>query len=161
MRDADEKRNMAVRRTVNVPPERVFAELTDAWMFTGWVVGASHIRGVDDDWPRVGARLHHTVGPWPMTISDNTEVLELHPPRRMVLQARAWPAGEARIEITVEPSAEGSLVTMAEWPTDGPGRWLRNPLLDALLRSRNRESLARLASIAENRPEPPPPAPTR
>jgi uncharacterized protein YndB with AHSA1/START domain len=155
--DQEDKRRSVVTRVVTVAPERVFAELTDAWMFTGWVVGASHIRDVDEHWPQVGARLHHTVGPWPLTISDNTEVLEVEPPHRIVLQARAWPVGEARIEIVIEEHPDGALITMSEWPTHGVGRWLRNPLQDAILRSRNRESLARLASIAEGRPAPPTP----
>jgi len=135
-------------------PERVWAELADGWMYTGWVVGASHIRGVDAHWPAVGARLHHQVGLWPFVVSDSTAVVESDPPARLVLQARAWPAGEARVELTVSPDGAGSLVRMAEWPTHGPGRWLHNPVQDALLRLRNRESLDRLADLAENRPQP-------
>lgn len=145
---------VTVTRAMAASPERVFAELSDAWMFTGWVVGAAHIRGVDEHWPEPGSKLHHQVGSWPLMIKDNTEVLEVDPPRRIVLQARAWPAGEVRIEISVEPAADGSAVTMSERPTHGPGQWLRNPLQDAVLRRRNHESLARLAAIAENRPAP-------
>jgi uncharacterized protein YndB with AHSA1/START domain len=152
-----ERERVGVSRAMAVTPERVFAELSDAWMFTGWVVGASHIRDVSDDWPNPGSRLLHTVGPWPLTISDHTEVLELDAPRRLVMQAHAWPVGEARIEVLVEPTAEGSMVTMTEWPVRGIGRWVRNPLQDLVLRRRNRESLARLASIAEKRPVPPAP----
>jgi uncharacterized protein YndB with AHSA1/START domain len=145
-------RKVVVTQTMAVSPERVFAELSDAWMYTGWVVGASHIRAVDDHWPDVGSRLHHKVGIWPMTISDTTQVMEVDPPHRLVLQARAWPAGEARIELSVQPDPAGSRVTMAEWITNGIGRWLHNPLQNAVLRRRNEESLARLTSIAENRP---------
>ncbi|PZS20332.1 MAG: polyketide cyclase [Pseudonocardiales bacterium] len=137
-----------------VTPERLWAELSDAWTFTGWVVGASHIRGVDGSWPAVGARLHHQVGVWPLVVSDSTAVIESDPPRRLVLQARAWPAGEARVELTVTADGTGSMVRMAEWPTHGPGRWLHNPLQDALLRRRNIESLQRLADIAQNRSDP-------
>ncbi|WP_324188972.1 SRPBCC family protein [Nocardia farcinica] len=43
--------------------ERAFAVLSDGWLYAGWVVGASHIRDVDPDWPGVGSRIHHSVGP--------------------------------------------------------------------------------------------------
>ncbi len=143
---------MSVSRVVRVSPERAWTELTDAWVYTSWVVGATHIRDVDASWPEPGSKLHHTVGPWPLTIKDFTTVVEADPPRRLVLNARAWPVGEARIEITLEPVPDGTEVTMAEWPVRGPGAWGRNPLMDALLRARNRESLGRLAALAENRP---------
>ncbi len=139
---------------MDAAPERVWAELSDGWMFTGWVVGATHIRDVDSSWPEVGARLHHQVGAWPLVVNDSTAVIESQPPHRLVLQARAWPAGEARIVLSVEADGAGSLVRMAEQPTDGPGRWLSNPLQNELLRRRNVESLARLASIAQKRPLP-------
>ncbi|MCU1659806.1 MAG: hypothetical protein JWO57_4462 [Pseudonocardiales bacterium] len=135
-------------------PERVWAELGDGWMYTGWVVGASHIRGVDGNWPEPGARLHHQVGVWPLVVSDTTAVLESEPPRRLALQARAWPVGEARVVLTIAADGEGSRVSMDEWPTNGVARWLHTPLQDVALRARNRESLNRLASIVENRPLP-------
>jgi uncharacterized protein YndB with AHSA1/START domain len=148
----DERREMSVSRIVRVSPERAWTELTDAWVYTSWVVGATHIRDVDENWPEPGSKLYHTVGPWPLTIKDHTEVLEADPPRRLVLNARAWPVGEARIELTLEPVPEGTKITIAEWPVRGPGAWTRNPLMDAVLRARNRESLGRLAALAEHRP---------
>lgn len=141
-----------VSRTINAEPEQVFAQLIDPWMYSGWVVGASHIRSADDGWPAPGTRLHHAVGSWPILIRDHTTVLEVQAPSRLVLQARAWPAGEARVELDVEPApGGGTLVRMQEQPTHGPARWLHNPVLDVVLAKRNREALARLACIAENR----------
>jgi uncharacterized protein YndB with AHSA1/START domain len=139
-------------RRINASRERVWAELSDAWMFSGWVVGATHIRGVDEHWPQPGARLHHQIGAWPFVRNGDTMAVENEPPHRLVLQAKAWPAGEARIEFTLEPDGEGTLIRMVEYPTHGAARTLFNPLLDAALNRRNAESLARLASIAENRP---------
>jgi hypothetical protein len=139
---------------VQADVERVWAELADGWMFTGWVVGATHIRDVDGQWPSVGARIHHQVGAWPLVVSDTTLVLESEPPRRLILQARMWPIGEARVELGLSPEGDGTEVTMVEYPMKGPAKWLYNPLFDLLLRMRNRESLRRLAAIAENRPFP-------
>lgn len=136
---------------VDAPPDRVFATLSDAWLLPVWVVGATHIRDVDGEWPAPGAKVHHQVGAWPLTLSDMTMVVECEAPRRLVLQGRAFPFGEVYIELVVEPDGDGSTVTMGEAPSYGPARVFDNPLQRKLLAARNRESLARLRSIVENR----------
>jgi uncharacterized protein YndB with AHSA1/START domain len=136
---------------MSVPPDRVFAVLNDGWLYGLWVVGASHIRDVDDAWPQAGARIYHAFGPWPLLVRDQTTMLESDPPHRLVLQARAWPAGQARIEVTATPRAGGSLVELNEYPVSGLGALLHNPLADKLLYRRNVESLARLAALVERR----------
>ncbi len=59
----------------------VFAVLSDGWSYAGWVVGNSHIRDVDRNWPDVGARIHHSVGAWPLQIHDVTKVRAVEPGR--------------------------------------------------------------------------------
>jgi uncharacterized protein YndB with AHSA1/START domain len=140
-----------VARRIAATPDEVFAQLADGWIYAAWVVGASHIRDVEQGWPAIGTRIHHQVGPWPVTLDDSTQVIDVVAGSRLVLQARAWPAGEARVELTIEREDGGSLVTMSEAPTRGIGRWLDNPLQRLVLRRRNVESLARLASLAERR----------
>ncbi|HET8582888.1 MAG TPA: SRPBCC family protein [Jatrophihabitans sp.] len=143
-----------VSRRMAAPRERVFAAMSDAWLLPVWVVGATHIRRVDESWPARGAEVHHQVGAWPIMISDSTAVAECEPPRWLALQGRAFPFGEARIELTVEPDgADAAVVTLAEAPSHGPARVLDNPLLRWVLAARNRESLDRLAAIVENRRE--------
>lgn len=129
--------------------DRVWDVLSDGWLYSGWVVGTSHIRSVDASWPQVGAQLHHSAGTWPAVIKDRTEVLESRPSERLVLQARGWPLGEARVELDLAPDGDGCQVTITETPTDGPGRWLHNPLQEKALDARNRESLSRLADMVE------------
>lgn len=143
----------AVERVIGAEPQRVFEVLSDGWLFPVWVVGATHIRDVDASWPQPRSRIHHQVGPWPIAISDSTAVVEHEPPHRFVLQGRAWPLGEVRIELTVEPHEGGSLVRLAEAPSYGTARVLDNRLQRWLLAARNRESLARLADIVEHRRE--------
>ena len=138
-------------RHVNATPEQVWSQLADGWIYPVWVVGASHIRDVDPHWPDVGAKLHHKVGPWPFSISDDTEVLESIRPSRLVLRAKAWPAGEATVVISVTPDDAGAVIEMSEEPVRGPGHWLNNPLQEKALKHRNRESLERLATLAEKR----------
>ena len=66
-----------VTRTVLAVPDQVWGVLADGWLYPLWVVGASRMREVDDHWPAVGARLHHSVGAWPALIDDTTSVLEM------------------------------------------------------------------------------------
>ena len=101
---------MAVQRWFNSSPEQVFAVLQDGWTNPGWVVGATRMREVDEGWPAPGTKLHHSFGVWPLVIDDSTEVLEIEPGQRLVLEARGWPVGTARVEITVKADGDGSLV---------------------------------------------------
>jgi hypothetical protein len=144
-----------VQASVHASADRVFAELADGWAYVGWVVGASHIRDVDANWPEAGSKIHHQVGVWPLVIADNTESLACEPGRRLLMRARGWPLGEATVEILLEAqSPELTQVTLREAPTAGPGQWLDNPLQRKMLQSRNRETLRRLADRVEHRPRP-------
>ena len=142
---------MAVQRRLNCSPEQVFAVLCDGWTYPVWIVGTSRIRGVDEGWPAPGTKLHHSFGVWPLLVNDSTEVLELDPGHRLVLEAGGWPIGNARVEITVEAAAAGSLVSMAEDVSGGPARLVPQPLRVAGIDVRNRETLRRLALLAEGR----------
>ncbi len=137
-----------VSRQVAASPERVFEVLADGWLYTTWVVGASHIRAVDAEWPDPGSRIHHAVGAWPVLLEDETQVEECEAPSRLVLIARGRPFGEARVGLRLSASGNGTRVTMVETPVSGPGKWLHNPLAEAVLRRRNQESLDRLAVLA-------------
>lgn len=139
-------------RHVDASPDRVWAQLADGWIYPVWVVGAAHIRDVDPAWPATGSTLHHKVGAWPFSISDETEVVESVASARLVLRAKAWPFGEAKVIIELTAAAGGTLIEMREEPISGPGRWINNPLQELGLKLRNRESLARLATLAEKRP---------
>jgi uncharacterized protein YndB with AHSA1/START domain len=140
------------QRRLQCSPEQVFAVLNDGWTYPLWVVGASRMRDVDDGWPAPGTRLHHSVGVWPALIDDTTEVLELEPGKRLVLEARGWPIGKARVEITVEANGDGSsLVRIAEDATGGPVRLVPEPVRQATIDFRNRETLRRLGYLAEGR----------
>ena len=141
---------MAVQRRFSCSGEQIFAVLRDGWIYPVWVVGASRMRDVDNGWPAPGTKLHHSFGIWPLVIDDTTEVLEIEPDRRLVLEARGWPVGKARVQITVQPDGDDSLVSIAEDVTEGPARLVPEPIRLAGMDVRNRESLRRLAYLAEN-----------
>jgi hypothetical protein len=142
---------MAVQRRFNCSPAQVFAVLHAGWTYPVWVVGASRMRDVDDGWPAPGTKLHHSFGVWPLVIDDNTEVLEIQPGQRLVLEARGWPVGKARVDITVKADGDGSLVSIDEDVTDGPAKLVPEPIRVAGIDIRNRETLRRLAYLAESR----------
>jgi uncharacterized protein YndB with AHSA1/START domain len=138
---------------VDASPETVFAVLGDAEGYPDWLVGAKHIREVDDAWPARDATFHHTIGVGPLRLRGSTSVLETHPPRRLELRAGIGPLGAARVRFTIEPEGTGSHLTIEEEPERGivrllwstPGR----PLLAAGLWGRNAVSIDALRDRIE------------
>ena len=139
---------------IAAPPAQVYATLSEGWLFTTWVVGTSHTRAVDADWPAVGARLHHATGIWPVLVRDVTTVEENRPDRQLVLLAKGGLLGAARINIDISPDGSGSTLTLTETPVSGPGKWVNNTLTEALTHRRNNETLARLTALVERRTQP-------
>ncbi|MEU9506236.1 SRPBCC family protein [Micromonospora sp. NPDC048170] len=138
-----------VEKVIEALPEQVWAVLADGWTYSDWVVGTVHVRDVDDAWPRVGSRLHHKAGPWPVSLHDCSTVLACEPPHRLVIRAGLWPAGEAVVVFTLEPGGAGATrVRLGEDFAAGPLRRVRNKLNDLVLHQRNKETLSRLADIA-------------
>ncbi|MGW7537329.1 SRPBCC family protein [Amycolatopsis sp. NPDC054798] len=141
-----------VSRTVPAPPEAVFDVLADGWSYSGWVVGSCHIRDVDPSWPAVGARIHHSIGGWPLQLEDTTAVLAVEPGVSLELEARGGAFATAKIVLSLAPDgAGGTRVSMAEWATGGIGGLLPESLQALALAPRNKESLARLSAMALGR----------
>jgi uncharacterized protein YndB with AHSA1/START domain len=141
-----------VERVIQAPPDQVFAVLADAWTYSDWVVGTAHIRAVDPHWPAPGARLYHKVGPWPLSVRDRSEVLSRTEPTELVVRARMWPLGEAKVVLRLAATGDGGTrVTIAEDFKAGPLRWVRTKINDLVLHARNVESLRRLDDLAMRR----------
>src|SRR4051794_29851685 len=132
---------MAINRVhIHATGEEVFAVLADPDCYPRWVVGAAGIRDSDEEFPAVGSRFHHMVGSWPVGLKDYTEVMELDPPNRIVLKAKARPLGTATIDLDLRESAGGTEVRMEEVPGDQMTSLLvGNPIADTALRVRNAE----------------------
>ncbi|HEY2222105.1 SRPBCC family protein [Actinomycetospora sp.] len=133
--------------------EAVWSVLCDGWSYPLWVVGATHMRDVDEAWPAVGARLHHSVGLWPFQLSDTTVVRRVEDGSLLDLEARAFPAGTARVVLRLTPTGpDRCRVTIHEYARGGLGRFVPVAVQSPLIRARNTESLSRLADIARRRP---------
>ncbi len=138
-------------RTIEATPEQVWEVLADGWLYPLWVVGATRMREVDEHWPDVGARLHHSAGVWPVVVDDTTEVLAVTPSSMLRLRARGWPAGEAEVVLRLTAQAGETVVEISEDAVSGPGRLVPSPLRNPMLHVRNVEALRRLAAVVEGR----------
>ena len=140
-------------RTLSCAPEDVFAVLANGWLYPSWVVGASRMRDVEPVWPSAGASIHHSFGVWPALIDDTTTMVEWDPPRHAVLKARGWPMGSALVRLDVVPVAgtpePRCRVTITEDAVEGPGLLMPKPARTPMILLRNRETLQRLAYLAE------------
>jgi uncharacterized protein YndB with AHSA1/START domain len=142
---------VTVSQDIDASSEAVWDVLADGWLYPSWVVGAARMRDVDQDWPEVGAKLHHSVGNWPLLLDDRTEVLDAVPGRFLRLKAHGWPAGAAEVIIEIEDDGPRSRVHIREDAVEGPGVLLPKPLRQLAIGPRNREALRRLAFLAEGR----------
>jgi uncharacterized protein YndB with AHSA1/START domain len=145
------------RQQIVASVERVFDALCDPRTYPQWLIGAKEIRAIDDDWPEPGSRFHHRVGiVGPLTIDDTTKVLELEPPRLLVLEVRARPFGRGQARFEVHPHEQGSEIVLEEHPIGALRPFVR--LLDPMIAGRNAASLRKLAAVVEDgaleRPEP-------
>ena len=137
-------------KVMSCSPEAVFDVLSDGWTYATWVVGAARIRRVDEGFPEPGAAVHHSVGAWPLLLSDVTEVEHVDPPHEIVLRAKTWPAGEALVRVSCQGSDGRTEVELEEYAVAGPAALVPRPVESLLLRARNQETLRRLAYLAES-----------
>jgi uncharacterized protein YndB with AHSA1/START domain len=138
-------------RKIDAPPQSVWDVLADGWLYPLWVVGATRMRAVEEDWPAVGSRIHHSAGVWPVVVDDNTEVKEVEPLQRLRLRAKGWPLGEADVVIELEAVGTCTRVRITEDAAEGPGRLVPGVVRAPVLKWRNTETLNRLAYVVEGR----------
>jgi hypothetical protein len=65
------------------------------------------------------------------------------------MQAKGWPVGEATVDVRIDAWGQGSMVTITEDATKGPGLVVPAFVRQSLLSLRNVESLRRLIWLAE------------
>lgn len=141
-----------IHRDVQAPASAVWETLSDGWTYATWVVGASRVRDVDEGWPAAGTRIHHAFGPWPAVIQDYTRAEVSVPEQELVLKARGWPIGEARVVLRLTPTSDRTCrVSIEEDAIAGPGKIVPASIRQAVIGPRNKETLYRLALIAEGR----------
>lgn len=139
---------------IEASPDEVFAVLLDPTTYPDWLVGAQHIRAVDDDWPALGSKFHHAIGIGPAAVPGSTSVLSSSPPEELILAAGMGPFGEAAVRFSLEPAPDGTLVRFEELPVRGVARFVwrvARPMVSVGLWGRNAVSLAALSRVVRER----------
>jgi uncharacterized protein YndB with AHSA1/START domain len=131
---------------IDAPVHAVWDVLADPRFYANWVVGASSVRDVEDDWPAAGSTLHHTQQ---LVLRDSTQVTSADPPHRLVLEARARPIVIAEVDIRLEPKDGGTHLVMFEHARSGIAGALPAIAVDPLIHVRNIVAVARLKRLAE------------
>ena len=138
-------------REFDASTAEVFDILVDPATYPSWLVGASDMRDIDDDWPSVGSRFHHRVGIRPLTIADSSEVLAIEPDRLLRLAVRARPLISAVVTFTVLGQGERCVVSFEEEPGPRAIGNLVRPIFDPITHMRNHISLKRLDDVVASR----------
>lgn len=136
---------------IGVPPDDVFAVLSEPRSFSRWVVGSREIRRADPDWPAVGTAFDHRVGIWPFTLADNSEVVSCEPSSLLKLLVKARPFSRAYVTLVLKRANGGTRLSMDEVAADTRSRLFFNPLTDPLVHARNNVSLRRLKALSEGK----------
>lgn len=140
-----------VSTVVAAPPEEAFRLLEDPTAFERLVAGARKVRRFDSRWPDPGTRLHHTLGIPPLVVRDHTEVVANRPGESLVLEAKAGPLGQFRVEFSFEADDGGCRLTVSEQPCAGPAAWPGVRRLTRMaLGVRNREICRRYRKLARS-----------
>lgn len=130
-------------------PEEVFDHLVHAEEYPRWLLGASEIRRIDDDWPAVGSNFHHTIGRGPFRIKDRSEIVAIDPPHRLELHVRVTPIVQGHVTFRVQGCEHGSSLSLQEEPAlERTGDILR-PVLDPPTHLRNHRSLQKLVQLMD------------
>ncbi|MCW2664763.1 MAG: hypothetical protein JWP83_5915 [Mycobacterium sp.] len=143
-------RQMAATRVVRASCQQIWDAMSDGWTYSQWVVGNSRTRAVDPHWPQPGSTIKHSIGVWPLVISDQTVVESCIPGRELILRAGLGRLGAARITLRLKDTPDGGcLIEMIEVPVSGPIKVIPDQLALAAVYPRNRECLLRLTALAE------------
>jgi uncharacterized protein YndB with AHSA1/START domain len=141
---------MAAIREVRASRQQIWDAMADGWTYSQWVVGNSRTRAVDPSWPQPGSAIKHSVGVWPLVISDQTTVESCTPGEELVLRAGLGRFGAAQITLRLSDIADGGCrIEMIEVPVEGPIKFIPDQLALAAVYPRNRECLLRLTALAE------------
>lgn len=138
-------------RELDASPSDVFAVLADPQTYPDWLIGASEIRDVDNNWPSPGAKFHHLVGIKPFVLPDSTEVIDVEPNRHLKLRVRTRPFVVADVTFELVGNDDRCVITFTEEPAFRPLGDLVQPFVDPLLHARNHRTLVRLEKVLARR----------
>jgi uncharacterized protein YndB with AHSA1/START domain len=133
---------------IEAPPSAVWAILADPYAYPQWVVGADRTLKADDSWPVPGSRFKVRLALGP---KDHTTSVEVDPEKRIVLDAGSSYFGPARVTIELQPSGDGTHITMLEDPVGKMAPLRKLPPIQWALRLRNTVGLRRMRDLVLKR----------
>ena len=139
----------AVHRATTATPQDVWRVLSDPWRFAAWVVGAASVDGDDERWPDPGARMRYRVGSWPLLLPASSQVTGSTAGMRLALRGDLGIGGAVALVLALAEHPAGTEISIAEDVVAGPARALPRAARGAVITARNRETLRRLALLAE------------
>jgi uncharacterized protein YndB with AHSA1/START domain len=131
--------------TIAAPLDVVWAVLEDPFAYPKWVVGTDRTLKADPGFPAqdTAFQVHIALG-----LKDETRVVEVDPPRHIVLDAAASFFGPARVTIDLEPAGpDKTRVTLIENPHGKMIPWKFFPPAHIGIKLRNVESLRRFERL--------------
>lgn len=131
---------------IPAPPSAVYDVLADPETYPDWLMGADHMRGVDEEFPKPGSRFQHSVGPGgPLTVDDETESLEADVDHHLALLVHVG-LFHARVDFDLRRDTDGgTTVSFSERPVGLAAPLL--PFLRPVLKGRNAASLVKLREL--------------
>ncbi len=141
------------KRLIPASPEHIFTVLSDPPRYASFVVGTKAIRRFDPRFPETNSAFHHTLGLGPFVLRDETRVIAVEPPTRLVLKAFMRPFSINEVDFRLTPHDDATLVVVEEHPIEGPAKKVWSPPLEAALWLRNKELLRRLERLAKRQAE--------
>jgi uncharacterized protein YndB with AHSA1/START domain len=141
---------IVVRRTSTATPQDVWRVLADPWRFAAWVVGAAGVDDADERWPAQGARMRYRVGAWPVLFPATSEVTGSTAGAELALRGDLGAGGAVELVLRLHDDPPGTRIAIAEDVVAGPARLLPRRVRAAVISARNRETLRRLALLAEH-----------
>ncbi len=138
-------------RVIQSSPAQVWGILADGWLYPLWMVGATAARSLEGGWPASGATMRHQTGFWPFAFNERTEVIESREESRLSLRIIGPLLGEVHLTLDLTATGSATEVTLDRTLVSGPRRVIPTPLRMRILEPWGRETLSRLAFVAENR----------
>lgn len=136
---------VTVEATIPAPPSAVYEVLADPETYPDWLVGADHMRSVDDEFPAAGSKFDHSVGAAGVTVDDQTQSLGADPDHHLALLVNAG-VFHARVDFELRREPDGGThVSFSERPVGAFAPL--TPLLRPTLYGRNAASLAKLRDL--------------
>jgi uncharacterized protein YndB with AHSA1/START domain len=133
---------------MSVGVEAVWSVLADAASYPRWLLHLTEIRQIGGDWPTPGAAFEYRFQWGPIKLSGRAMVLQAHPPGHVRVRWRRGLLGVSIADISLQQTADRTVVRVAEAPEGLFAGLATSPLVDGPRTANTVTSLDRLERLA-------------